>query len=56
MDKYKRDGFGDGDDYLRTLSVEFQVPLMWVFRLADTLGSEYDFDELIVELENYSKK
>lgn len=56
MDKYERDGFKNRDDYLRTLSVEFKVPLMWVFRLADMLGSERDFDELIVELENFHKK
>lgn len=55
MDKYKRDGFKDRDEYLRTLSIEFQVPLMWVFRLADMLGSDCDFDGLIVELENFHK-
>lgn len=53
MDKYKRDGFKDRDDYLRTLSVEYQVPMMWVFRFSDILGSEHDFDDLIVELENF---
>lgn len=55
MDKdsiYLRNGFKNRDDYLKSLSEDYGVPLDVVYMLADTLGESEDFDGLITALED----
>lgn len=50
---YENNGYKDRDDYLRSLSDEYGVPLHVVINVADLLGEGEDFDGLLVALEDW---
>jgi len=56
MDKYNQYhamGFKDRSDYLNSLVTEYDIPIKDIQCLATILGSNEDFDGLIVSLEDY---
>ncbi len=56
MDKYNQYhvmGFKDRSDYLTSLVTEYDIPKKAIFCIANILGSNEDFDGLIVALEDY---
>ncbi len=53
-DIYKEHGFKDRTDYLHSLADEYGMPLEDVIALADILGQDEDFDQLVISLEDRS--
>ena len=49
---YLENGYKDRDDYLNSLSEDYDVPIDAVLALADVLGPEEDFDGLVSNLED----
>jgi hypothetical protein len=54
MSTYTECGFKNRLDYLKDLSLEFEVPLETVLAMADILGPSEDFDGLVTSLEDAS--
>lgn len=52
MRRYKERGYKDRYDYLSSLAEEYDVPITYVYALADLLGPNEDFDGLINALED----
>ena len=52
MDVYLENGYDNRDDYLRSLSEDYGVPLDAVLALAEVLGPDEDFDGLVSNLED----
>ena len=52
MSVYVEMGYEDRNDYLDCLADDYGVDVETVYALADLLGSEEDFDGLIVALED----
>lgn len=53
---YQNNGFLNREEYLNSLSEDYDCDPQTVFALADLLGEEEDFDGLIVALEDRLKK
>lgn len=51
-DVYRENGYDNRDDYLRSLSEDYGVPLDAVMAVAEVLGPEEDFDGLVSNLED----
>lgn len=51
-DVYNLHGYHDRDEYLESLSEDYDIPLEVVATLADTLGPGEDFDGLVTTLED----
>lgn len=49
---YQENGYEGRDDYLRSLSDDYGVPLDAVLAMAEILGPEEDFDGLVNNLED----
>ena len=49
---YQENGYEGRDDYLRSLSDDYGVPLDAVLAMAEILGPEEDFDGLVSNLED----
>ena len=49
---YQENGYEGRDDYLRSLSDDYGVPLDAVLAMAEVLGPEEDFDGLVSNLED----
>jgi len=49
---YLQNGYKNKDDYLKSLSEDYGVPLETVYILAETLGENEEFDALISALED----
>jgi hypothetical protein len=49
---YQDNGYKSRKDYLANLAEEYLVPLRTVELLADTLGEDEDFDQLVTVLED----
>jgi hypothetical protein len=49
---YAEHGFIDRADYLLHLAEDYDVDVPTVYRLAETLGEEEDFDMLVTTLED----
>jgi hypothetical protein len=52
MTIYEKNGYKDRSDYLKCLANENNVSFDTVYCLADALGPEEDFDDLVSGLEN----
>ncbi len=52
QDVYQENGYTDRDDYLKSLSEDYGVPIEAVLALADVLGPDEDFDGLVSNLED----
>lgn len=52
MNMYVEQGYKSRKDYLANLAEEYLVPLETVELLADTLGENEDFDQLVTVLED----
>lgn len=48
MSVYQENGFKDRADYIRQLAEDYGLMESMVWQLADLLGSEEDFDGLVV--------
>lgn len=53
---YQKLGFRNREQYLKTLSEDFEIPEEIVFELASVLGENEDFDGLVTTLEDYPYK
>jgi len=53
FNQYQTMGFKDRADYLNSLVFEYDIPKKDIQCLATILGSNEDFDGLIVALEDY---
>lgn len=51
-DVYEENGYDSRDDYLNSLSEEYDVPADAVYALAEVLGPDEDFDGLVSNLED----
>jgi len=49
---YQQNGYDSRDDYLQCLADDYNLPLEFVYNLADLLGESEEFDALISALEN----
>lgn len=53
MTMYEENGYSNREDYLKSLSEDFDMEYKDVLMLATTLGEEEDFDGLITVLEDH---
>lgn len=53
-DIYKENGFGYRNDYLKSLADNNGVDYSVVSSMAEVLGENEDFDELVTALEDFS--
>jgi len=49
---YQQNGYDSRDDYLQCLADDYNLPLEFVYELADLLGESEMFDGLISALED----
>ena len=49
---YQQNGYDSRDDSLQCLADDYNLPLEFVYNLADLLGESEEFDALISALEN----
>jgi hypothetical protein len=49
---YQQHGYKNREDYLQSLSEEYDVDIEVVYQMADILGEEEDFDGLVTNLED----
>lgn len=52
---YRRNGYKDREDYLQSISDEYDCPIEIVREVAEMLGENEDFDGLISSLEDYAR-
>ena len=51
---YIRNGYDNRKDYLKSLSVQFNIDIESVYALSDMLGINEDFDGLVSCLDDYN--
>jgi len=49
---YLQNGYKNRDDYLKSLSEDYGLPLEFVYNIADLLGENEEWDGLISALED----
>ena len=52
IEVYKENGYYSRDDYLKSLSEDYGVPIDAVYALAEVLGPDEDFDGLVSNLQD----